>query len=743
MPVEVIDLCSSPDIPPPSKTTASTAVAPTQSTTRPRPLPPVRALDYGDDVFDLTNVDDDDVSFLPAPRPNKAPRPPSPKTSRTDDFLFLSDDFDTTIDPLRDGSDPLDDHRPSKKPRISGESSTSARGPNSRSIQRSAAVAEKTGVEGPAVIHPTGGLKRWSTAFDPIQTTSSPLAPVSSNKRSSISSDPFASSPRQPEEIFDLSRDDVDPFASSRAKGEEGMVMTRKPAANPGVLGTSPHRARSKAPAPPKGSVAWDHISSSAPEPCFRDDDDWDLDVPPSRSGLTRSRSGGLDLGDLADLSGSSDDEEFPDLDSITKPTRSSSSSKARSTSAPRASVSKSLASTKARLTAEERAAVREAEKQRKQREKDEAKEQRRQEKERAAALAEVNKVRTNKNVSTPEMIVDLPSSMKPSVRLQVETLLEDLSVKHYPYTSPVNNVVKWRRKVKARFNEDAGYWEPTQQERIEPEKHAMVLMTAPEFVELALGAKGSDLEAHVVEVQRHYEGHAVIYLIEGLTLWMRKNRNVRNRQFQSAVRSAGADAANGPAAASASASASASDPTPAPPPPSGQAAPGRRKKDPKPPPQYIDEDTVEDALLQLQVVHDAKVHHTAAPVETAQWVAIFTQHISTIPYRRQRDAAHAPASFCMESGQVRTGDTPGDTYARMLQEIVRVTAPIAHGVASAYPTVGALVRGLGEGGPLVLAAIPKSANRDGAFTDRAVGPAVSRRMHKVFLGRDEASTDI
>lgn len=403
-------------------------------------------------------------------------------------------------------------------------------------------------------------------------------------------------------------------------------------------------------------------------------------------------------------------------------------------------------------MTAEERAAVREAEKQQKQREKDEAKEQRRQEKERAAALAEVNKIRTNKNISTPEMIVDLPSSMNPSIRLQVETLLGDLSVKHYPYTSPVNNVVKWRRRVRARFNEDAGYWEPLQQERVEPENQAMVLMAAAEFVELALGAKGSDLEAHVLRVKRHYEGHALIYLIEGLTPWMRKNRNLRNRQFQSAVRNAGADAVNtvnGTAAAAAAATTS--DPAPAPPPSSSQAPPGRRKKkDPKPPPQYIDEDAVEDALLQLQVAHGALVHHTSAPADTARWVAVLTQHTSTAPYRRRRGAGGGggpeseSAAFCMDAGQVRAGADPAAAYARMLQEVARVTAPVAHGIAAAgFPGVGALVRGLEARGPLALEGIRKSANRDGAFTDRCVGPALSRRIYKVFLGRDEASTDI
>lgn len=91
----------------------------------------------------------------------------------------------------------------------------------------------------------------------------------------------------------------------------------------------------------------------------------------------------------------------------------------------------------------------------------------------------------------------------------------------------------------------------------------------------------------------------------------------------------------------------------------------------------------------------------------------------------------------------MRTGDGAADTYVRMLQEIVRVTAPIAHGVAARYPTVSQLVRGLESAGPLALEAVPRSANRDGEPSDRAVGQAVSRRIHKVFTGRDPGSTEV
>lgn len=59
--------------------------------------------------------------------------------------------------------------------------------------------------------------------------------------------------------------------------------------------------------------------------------------------------------------------------------------------------------------------------------------------------------------------------------------------------------------------------------------------------------------------------------------------------------------------------------------------------------------------------------------------------------------------SFCMESGQVKTGDGKADTYVRMLQEVVRVTPPIAYGIAAEYPSVVALIRGFRLRGPLAL----------------------------------------
>lgn len=59
--------------------------------------------------------------------------------------------------------------------------------------------------------------------------------------------------------------------------------------------------------------------------------------------------------------------------------------------------------------------------------------------------------------------------------------------------------------------------------------------------------------------------------------------------------------------------------------------------------------------------------------------------------------------TFCMESGQVRTGEDKDDTFVKMLQEVHHVTPPIAYGIASEYPNIISLVKAFQKHGPLIL----------------------------------------
>ncbi|GIJ86259.1 hypothetical protein Asppvi_005145 [Aspergillus pseudoviridinutans] len=352
--------------------------------------------------------------------------------------------------------------------------------------------------------------------------------------------------------------------------------------------------------------------------------------------------------------------------------------------------------------------------------------EEKAREKQLAADLAEVNKLKVDKKESTPEMILDLASSFREtSVGNQSIELMKRLGVEHTFFTSSIPNIVKWRRKVTARYNETAGHWEPCPH-HIRDEDHVLCLVTAQDFVNMVIAPADpvtgtTELELHLDRIKKVYPRHKPIYLIEGLTAWMRKNQNSRNRAFQAQVRRQLDQNPDDPSSST------------------------RRRKPPaktaeSTPP--VDDDTIEDALLELQVTHACLIHHTSAAGESAEWIKNFTEHISTIPYKRERMDGNDSA-FCMDTGQVKPGEDKADTFVKMLQEVNRVTASMAYGIAARYPTVVDLVRGMRRHGPTMLEDVKKSANKNGALTDSRIGPAASKRLYKVFMGLDPSSTDI
>ncbi|KAA8652685.1 uncharacterized protein ATNIH1004_001590 [Aspergillus tanneri] len=355
-------------------------------------------------------------------------------------------------------------------------------------------------------------------------------------------------------------------------------------------------------------------------------------------------------------------------------------------------------------------------------------KEEKAREKQLAADIAQVNKLKVDKKESTPEMIVDLASSFEgTSVGNQTVEFMHKLGVELHFCTSEMANIVRWRRKVKARYNTTAGHWEPCPF-HIRQEEQVLVFLTAQEFVDMVISSPSTstdtapaNLDRHVQKLRTTYTDCKPIYLIEGLTGWMRKNQNSRNRAYVAEVRRQ-------------------MDPEPASSQPSSRKRkPAANKPESSPP---IDDDTIEDALLQLQVAHSCLIHHTNAAPETAEWIKNFTEHLSTAPYRQEmmdgRDAA-----FCMDTGQVKPGDTKSDTFIKMLQEVHRVTASMAYGIAVRYPSVVDLVQAIRLHGPSLLEDVKKSANRNGTLTESRIGPAASKRLYKVFMGVDSSSTDV
>lgn len=238
-------------------------------------------------------------------------------------------------------------------------------------------------------------------------------------------------------------------------------------------------------------------------------------------------------------------------------------------------------------------------------------KEEKAKQKQKDAEIAEVNKAKLDKKDSTPEMIVDLPATIHgQKLDSQAREFLKNLDVEVSQHESLVPNIVRFRRKVKARWSSKEGLWEPLQKVEVDEENHIICLMPAVEFIDMATTQEGiGTVDAHVKKLRTSYPDCVIIYLIESLSKKMRDSKTAANRRYQNEVINQGQTED------------------------SNASQTSKRKKAPVVP-VIIDEDVIEDALLRLQVMNGCLIHHTASYVETAEWIATFTQHISTIPYK-------------------------------------------------------------------------------------------------------------
>ncbi|KPI38151.1 Crossover junction endonuclease eme1 [Cyphellophora attinorum] len=384
--------------------------------------------------------------------------------------------------------------------------------------------------------------------------------------------------------------------------------------------------------------------------------------------------------------------------------------------------------------------AAKEAEKEAEKRRKREARAEVEKEKQKAKDLAEVNKAKTNKKETSKEMILIMPGETQGlSLGNQVTEYMRqhDVQIKFADEEVTLDNVepwlhagkvVQWKRKVQATYNEDEGQWMPTGRSRTEDESHIAMLLSGLEFAQIGMGNEEGDeialsvmkkhFDQHVAGLRFRYPGRRLIYIIQGLYAWLKRNENTKNREYVAAVRAEVVDQ-----------------------PPSQP----KKRKTAKPAQQFraITNDVVEDIQLYLQVQHQPLViHHTTSDAATASQILAFTQSLSSRPYRVvELEHNLKSASFYMGAGQFKGGDDAQETFVRMLEEQQRVTPSIAQSIVFKYSSPRELVEAFRQNDNMLLENMRKSTNKDGGFSDKRIGPVISKRMHKVFLGRDPEAT--
>jgi crossover junction endonuclease EME1 len=344
----------------------------------------------------------------------------------------------------------------------------------------------------------------------------------------------------------------------------------------------------------------------------------------------------------------------------------------------------------RARLTEAEKEArrlARQAAKEERDRSKNAAKESKRLEKEEKAKekqladdIATVNTRNFDRKKTTQNMIIDISTSL---LEARLGDKIKQYMIRHEveckPFISDMPDLIKWRRKNYRVWNEEANRFSP-RPEHIVNEAHVLCYLHAKTLNEL-VSTEPSDpdaltLDTHVLKLKFAHHGSKPIYLIEGLQSLIASARNAKNREHQALVLQ------QIPGGSQESSS-----------------QPPRRRAKPAP---IISEDTIEDALVSLQLHHKILVYHTNTPDESAEWIMQFTQHISTIPEKMDMWRVNSGVNFSFETVEEKA-DEPQKIWELMLQTVGGVKIAAAEAIRYKYGDAGTLSRAFRDKGTMML----------------------------------------
>ena len=272
--------------------------------------------------------------------------------------------------------------------------------------------------------------------------------------------------------------------------------------------------------------------------------------------------------------------------------------------------------------------------------------------KERQKLLEQVNKKRSNRTVSATEMILELDSDMFNSqIGKNIKEVLGVLSVEVKEksidgLSSHEMNIARFKRKVTCKYDDEIDMYIPQPLE-IQEEEQAIVLIEAEKMVDMVFSVD-EDIESVTRDQVKHHialihrllgarKRLPIIYMVQGLHLYVKKLANEKNKEMTNRVREM-----------------------------MGQEPTKKRKNNKDQIAAKVDRKQIEDLLIQLQLGYNLKLVHTSSPLDTADWIANFTQDISTIPYKRQKMLLKEN----FDIGVIKSGTDAKDTFEKSLCQI-------------------------------------------------------------------------
>ncbi|CDZ96279.1 EME1, MMS4 [Phaffia rhodozyma] len=365
------------------------------------------------------------------------------------------------------------------------------------------------------------------------------------------------------------------------------------------------------------------------------------------------------------------------------------------------------------------------------------------EEKERAKALKQaereakkrelkVNKLRTDKTEAFRELLVELSAPSQNSSS-SIHHLIPELeqaiierhsSLSFFPFQRA--NVIRFRRRLRARYDELLKRFLPLEAEEIVPETTALIYLSTPELVSLVREDDLLDLPRELRKELGLGIKAQVMICVQGFNGWARKYRNRENREFAAMIRGrleAPPDEMTGRR--------------------TGRAGRKTNRVGTATEVTDVTPEMIEKALVRLQIAESCFLMHSETDSQMLEGIISTVGDVAIRPYKlieKTHLSFHPDKSF-------RRGSSFGDTYRKMLEQIPRVTPATSSAVVEEYPTLRTLMdawdRLAQEGqdeteGQTLISELLIQNNKTGIPNKRKINQATSKRVYLAFRGDDE-----
>ncbi|KAJ3358268.1 hypothetical protein HDU91_005264 [Kappamyces sp. JEL0680] len=320
--------------------------------------------------------------------------------------------------------------------------------------------------------------------------------------------------------------------------------------------------------------------------------------------------------------------------------------------------------------------------------------------KEAQQALKSVNVLRQRAQAAEELIVVICSTWKQESASDAVIQTLRDAGATIHSTKQPIPYSMTFCRKITREFDFDQESWKPCCV-RYEMEPFVLLLLRAERLAELCLDENGvidyfnSCVAAH--------KGHTLVFLVENLAEYRKKQRLAKNRMENDQLRLALGEM--------------------------------QRKQ-----PQFVHKrpemSRLEAELLYLQIFGRGRVKiHPCSSAETAAWILSFTQQIAMFPELYVRKSVHS----CLNFGEsVRSGKDAADTWRKMLEQIPGVTERVSSAILARYPTSASFAKATVDLSARQAQQLLMELSVDSLSQGRAprsIGTTLAKRIVDVVLG--------